>query len=87
MAAGALQALRRAGRSVPDDVAVVGFDDSAIALSTEPPLSSVRQPIEEMGREMARLLLTQLASRHRVPSRSVLATELVVRESSGRERR
>jgi DNA-binding LacI/PurR family transcriptional regulator len=83
MAAGALQALRRAGRHVPQDVAVVGFDDSALAESTEPPLSSVRQPIEEMGREMARLLLSQVASRRRVPSRSVLATELVVRESSG----
>jgi len=85
MAAGALQALRRAGRHVPQDVAVVGYDDSAIAESTEPPLSSVRQPIEEMGREMARLLLSQVASRGRVPSRSVLATELVVRESSGGE--
>jgi DNA-binding LacI/PurR family transcriptional regulator len=83
MAAGALQALRRAGRRVPGDIAVVGYDDSAIAESTDPPLSSVRQPIEEMGREMARLLLSQVASRVRVPSRSVLATELVVRESSG----
>jgi DNA-binding LacI/PurR family transcriptional regulator len=83
MAAGALQALRRAGRRVPADVAVIGYDDSAVAESTEPPLSSVRQPIEEMGREMARLLLSQVASRRRVPSRSILATELVVRESSG----
>src|SRR5688572_1723532 len=51
MALGAMSALRRAGLRVPDDVAIVGYDDSALALSAEPPLSSVRQPIEEMGRE------------------------------------
>jgi DNA-binding LacI/PurR family transcriptional regulator len=82
MAIGALQALRRAGRRVPADVAIVSFDDSALALSTEPPLSSVRQPIEEMGREMARLLTRMVTSRDRVTRRVVLATELVVRGSS-----
>jgi DNA-binding LacI/PurR family transcriptional regulator len=84
MAVGALQALRRAGRSVPDDVAVVGFDDSALAASAEPALSSVRQPTEEMGREMARLLARMVASRDRVARRVILATELIVRASSGR---
>ena len=54
-AAGAMQALREAGRRIPDDVAVVGFDDSPLAATTQPPLSSVRQPIEEMGREMVRV--------------------------------
>ena len=83
MALGALQALRVAGRSVPGDVAVVGFDDSTIAALADPPLSSVRQPIEEMGREMIRLLLDSLASRARVSRRLILATELVVRASSG----
>jgi DNA-binding LacI/PurR family transcriptional regulator len=82
MAIGALQALRRAGRRVPEDVAIVSFDDSALALSTEPPLSSVRQPIEEMGREMARQLTRMVTSRDRVTRRVVLATELVVRGSS-----
>jgi DNA-binding LacI/PurR family transcriptional regulator len=81
---GAVQALRRAGRSVPDDVAVVGFDDSPLASSAEPPLSSVRQPIEEMGREMARLLTGMVVSGDRVARRVILATELVVRASSGR---
>jgi DNA-binding LacI/PurR family transcriptional regulator len=84
MGTGALQALRRAGRSVPEDVAVVSFDDSALAASAEPPLSSVRQPIEEMGREMARLLSRILTSGERVARRVILATELVVRASSGR---
>jgi DNA-binding LacI/PurR family transcriptional regulator len=84
MAAGALQALREAARRVPEDVAVVGYDDSPIAASTLPALSSVRQPTEEMGREMARLLLAALASGRHVPRQVVLATELVVRGSSAR---
>ena len=57
MAAGALAVLAAAGRRVPEDVAVVGFDDSPVATTTRPPLTSVRQPIEEMGHEMARLLI------------------------------
>ena len=80
MASGALAVLRQHRRRVPQDVAVVGFDDSPIATSTVPALSSVRQPIEEMGREMARLLLDQGGSGGR---RVILATELVVRASSG----
>jgi len=82
MAAGALRALKEAGRRVPEDVALVGYDESAIAASTEPPLSSVRQPIEEMGREMARLLLAGIEVKARVPRRVILAAELVVRRSS-----
>ena len=85
MAAGALQALRRAGRRVPEDVAVVGYDDSLIASSTEPPLSSVRQPTEDMGREMARLLLATVASTSRPARRVILDTQLVIRQSSGGE--
>jgi DNA-binding LacI/PurR family transcriptional regulator len=80
MASGALAILRQHRRRVPQDVAVVGFDDSTIATSTVPALSSVRQPIEEMGREMARLLLDSGGSGGR---RVILATELVVRASSG----
>lgn len=61
MAAGALRVLREHGRRVPDDVAVVGFDDMLpIAEQTEPPLTTVRQDIEEMGRLMARRLLRDL---------------------------
>ena len=84
MAAGALETLRRNRRHVPQDVAVVGFDDSTIATSTAPTLSSVRQPIEEMGREMARLLLDGLDSGTAGGKRVILATELVVRASSGK---
>jgi len=60
------------------DVAIVGFDDSSIATSTVPALASVRQPIEEMGREMARLLLAAIDSPGSGGKRVILATELVV---------
>jgi len=82
MALGALAALRAAGRRVPDDVAVVGFDDSPLAMTTEPPLSSVGQPIEEMGRELARLLVHQLRAPGGPPRRVILDTRLVIRGSS-----
>ena len=83
MALGAISAIRRAGLRVPQDIAVVGYDDSALALSSDPPLSSVRQPIEEMGREMARAMLAQLGAPRQVARSVVLATELIVRGSSG----
>lgn len=80
MALGALRALREAGRSVPDDVAVVGFDDVPLAAQAHPPLTTVRQPLEAMGRQMTRMLLDALDG---VPVTSVtLATELVVRDSA-----
>ena len=82
MAAGALQVLRAADRRVPEDVAVVGFDDSSIAATSEPPMTSVRQPIEEMGREMVRLLLEQTSRPGSVPRRVILATQLARRRSS-----
>ncbi len=61
MAAGARAALREAGRRVPGDVALVGVDDSPVARLMDPPLTSVRQPIEEMGRTMARMLTAEIA--------------------------
>lgn len=88
MAAGARQVLREAGRRIPDDVALVGFDDSAIARHMDPPLTSVRQPIEEMGRAMIDLLLAEIADDRPVSARRldhrqlVLPTELVERASS-----
>ncbi|MFE2020502.1 LacI family DNA-binding transcriptional regulator [Streptomyces sp. NPDC059499] len=60
MALGALPVLLRAGKDVPSDVSVVGFDDSSAALACDPPLTTVRQPVEEMAAEMARLLLQQI---------------------------
>ena len=60
MAFGALRTLREAGRRVPEDVAVIGFDDAPIARQAEPPLTTVFQPVEEMGRQMARLLVARI---------------------------
>ncbi|MEV7713095.1 substrate-binding domain-containing protein, partial [Streptomyces sp. NPDC088270] len=79
---GARQVLREAGRRIPDDVALIGFDDSAVARHMDPALTSVRQPIEEMGRTMARVLLDEIAGEHRERPQIVLPTELVVRDSS-----
>ncbi|GAA3756741.1 DNA-binding LacI/PurR family transcriptional regulator [Spinactinospora alkalitolerans] len=82
MALAALRVLREAGRRVPDDVAVVGFDDSALALHSDPPLTTVHQPTEKMGREMARILADWLAYSDRAPANLILDTYLVVRESA-----
>jgi DNA-binding LacI/PurR family transcriptional regulator len=81
MAVGVLRALRAAGRRVPEDVALCGFDDS-IAPTLDPPLTSVRQPIEEMGREMVRLLIDRVSQPSAIPRRVILETRLVVRQSS-----
>jgi DNA-binding LacI/PurR family transcriptional regulator len=81
MAAGALRALRNAGLDVPGDVALVGFDDAPVARHTDPRLTTVHQPVEEMGRVMADLLLERVAGRE-VAAETVLPTRLVVRESA-----
>ncbi|MDT3727240.1 LacI family DNA-binding transcriptional regulator [Streptomyces sp. DSM 41972] len=81
MAVGALTELRRQKRRVPDDVAVVGFEDSVLARHTDPPLTTVRQPVEELGRTMARIL-TDITLNDRPRQQITLPTELVVRESS-----
>ncbi|MDX3526748.1 LacI family DNA-binding transcriptional regulator [Streptomyces sp. ID05-39B] len=81
MAVGALAELRRQKRRVPGDVAVIGFEDSVLARHTDPPLTTVRQPVEELGRTMARILTD--ITRHGADRQQVtLPTELVVRESS-----
>jgi DNA-binding LacI/PurR family transcriptional regulator len=81
MAAGALKALRDRGRRVPDDVAVVGFDDIALARYTDPPLTTVRQPIMDIGRHMARQLLRLVGGEDIEPTMT-LPTELITRQSA-----
>ncbi|GAB3887524.1 LacI family DNA-binding transcriptional regulator [Microbispora bryophytorum] len=80
MAVGALQTLRQAGRRVPDDVAVVGFDDIEAARYTEPPLTTIRHPIVEQAAAMVRLLLDLFNGGPADPV--ILPTELVVRDSA-----
>lgn len=81
MATGALAALRAANRRVPEDVAVAGFDDSPVALSTHPLLTTIRQPLERVAEETVRLLLQLIDGNERVES-AIFPTELVVRESA-----
>ena len=83
MALGAIRAARRAGLRVPADISVVGFDDSALMTSIDPPLTTVRQPIEAMGRTAIELLLGQIAGTA-VPRDEILfEPELVVRATTG----
>jgi DNA-binding LacI/PurR family transcriptional regulator len=79
MAVGAMRALRDLGRRIPDDVAVVGFDDSAIARQTDPQLTSVHQPVEAMGKEMARMLLARIGG---APASAVMVETHLVRRAS-----
>ncbi|MFE0731603.1 LacI family DNA-binding transcriptional regulator [Streptomyces antibioticus] len=80
MAQGVLSALRRAGRRVPEDVAVGGFDDSPAATAATPPLTTIRQPWDRISNEMVRVLLAQIGGED--PAAVILPTELVRREST-----
>ena len=80
MAIGALNALRRAGRRVPEDVAIGGFDDSSAAVAARPALTTIRQPYHRISSEMVRLLLGAISGDE--PSAVVLPTELVRRGSA-----
>ncbi|HEY3873218.1 MAG TPA: LacI family DNA-binding transcriptional regulator [Actinocrinis sp.] len=82
MAAGALRALRRAGRRVPDDVALVGFDDDPIAQHTLPPLTTIRQPVEEQGSIMAGYVMALIEGEPVPQWVNELPTSLVQRESA-----
>jgi DNA-binding LacI/PurR family transcriptional regulator len=82
MAAGGMTVLRTNGLTVPDDVAVVGYDDSAAALTTEVPLTTVRQPSETMGATIANILIDVLNGVEDHPRLTLLPTELIVRSSA-----
>lgn len=81
-AAGVMAALKQAGRSVPEDVAVVGFDDIPFSRFLSPPLTTVRAPIEQVGREAVRLLVKCIQKRPCEPE-VLLPTELIIRQSCG----
>jgi LacI family transcriptional regulator, repressor for deo operon, udp, cdd, tsx, nupC, and nupG len=83
MALGAIRAARRAGLSVPADVSVVGYDDSAFMNCTDPPLTTVRQPIEAMGQAAVALLIAQIGGQTPTSEELLFEPELVVRGSTG----
>jgi DNA-binding LacI/PurR family transcriptional regulator len=82
LAVGAIQALNAAGRRVPQDVAVVGFDNSTLAVSATPPLTTVSQPVAQVAAAAAKLLAGRMSEGEWGPHPVVLPTELVVRESA-----
>ncbi|RFA23708.1 LacI family DNA-binding transcriptional regulator [Subtercola boreus] len=82
VAAGAMDVLRNAGRRVPDDVGIVGFDDSSWAIRCHPALSTVRQPADELGRQAALQVLDQLRGGPRPTGGTLLQTEVVWRDSA-----
>lgn len=83
LALGAIRAARRLGRRVPRDVSVIGFDDSAFMNCTDPPLTTVRQPIEAMGQAAVDLLVHQMEGAGVPTDELLFEPELVVRGSTG----
>ncbi|MDQ8702797.1 LacI family DNA-binding transcriptional regulator [Streptomyces sp. LHD-70] len=83
MALGAIRAARDLGLNVPGDISVVGFDDSPLIAFTDPPLTTVRQPVHAMGQAAVRALLEELAGTPAPPGEFLFLPELVVRGSTG----
>jgi DNA-binding LacI/PurR family transcriptional regulator len=83
LALGAIRAVRRAGRRVPADVSVVGYDDSAFMNCTDPPLTTVRQPIESIGKAAVAMLTSQIEGAEVTAEELFYEPELVVRGSTG----
>jgi DNA-binding LacI/PurR family transcriptional regulator len=83
LALGSIRQARRLGRDVPGELSVVGFDDSALMAFSDPPLTTVRQPIEAMGQAAVAQLLSQLDGTHVSSAELLFEPELVVRGSTG----
>ncbi len=86
LALGAIRAVRRLGMSVPGDVSVVGYDDSALMTCTDPPLTTVRQPIDALGRAVVSTLVQQVEGGTVASAELLFEPELVVRGSTARAR-
>jgi DNA-binding LacI/PurR family transcriptional regulator len=86
MTLGALETIHLMGLRIPDDVAIVGYDDIPWALAFHPPLTAVRQPADEIGQRAAELLLQRIDNPKRSTSIVMLQPELVVRQSCGANR-
>jgi LacI family repressor for deo operon, udp, cdd, tsx, nupC, and nupG len=83
MALGAVKAARRLGLRVPDDISVVGFDDSTFMPLVEPAITTIRQPVEAMAKAAASMLVAQMTGRERRSGEVMFEPELVVRASTG----
>ena len=83
MTLGALEAIHKRGIKIPDEISVVSFDDMPWAASLRPPLTAVAQPIEELGRTAAEMLLERLKDKNRVVRQIILPPSLILRASCG----
>jgi LacI family transcriptional regulator len=82
MAFGVMEAVRDHHLRIPEDISIVGFDDVPQATQVHPPLTTVRQPLEQMGRAAAQLLLELIQEPDRLPPRIELPTELAIRATT-----
>ncbi len=82
LALGAIRGVRRAGLAVPGDVSIVGYDDSAVMTCTDPPLTTIRQPIEAMGQAAVQLLIAEINGTTVMADELLFEPELVVRAST-----
>ncbi|CAI6086525.1 HTH-type transcriptional regulator DegA [Paenibacillus sp. JJ-100] len=82
-AIGAIQAAKERGLRVPEDVSIIGFDNTILASVTSPPLTTIAQPIEELGRYAVDILIEELKDNNNEPKQRILKPELVVRASTG----
>jgi len=82
MAIGALKEIQETGLKVPEDISVVGFDDIPLASLVNPALTTIAQPIYEMGREAMSLLVKNIEKKDLTKSKIILDTKLIVREST-----
>ncbi len=83
MAIGAIRGARQRGLRVPDDVSIVGFDDSPMTAYLDPPLTTLRQPVREMGLAAVENLLEEIAGIRAQRTELLYRPELVVRRSTG----
>jgi LacI family transcriptional regulator len=82
MASGAMRAIKEAGLSIPADIAIGGFDDMRFSSSTEPPLTTIQQPISQLGDVAVRGLIDLLESKTDAPFQQMLPVKLIVRQST-----
>ena len=80
---GAMDAARECGLRIPDDISIIGFDDIPQSSIIYPKLTTIRQPLEQMGQVAAKMLLEQIENHSQPPQRVALATQLVIRDSCG----
>ena len=83
---GVYRALKKHRLSVPRDVSVVGLNDMEYVRYIDPMLTSIRVPLEELGRHTANLLIDRIENGHRLPVRLIVPSELVIRESCAKAR-